>query len=524
MMAALKNTFAQKTWAQMISCMLLGAIGALALPPFPLWCLPFMALSLSGFWLVLTRFPKLWHAPLAGFLYGFGYFVAGIWWVGNALLVDGNSFVWALPFAVSGLQALLALFPMLAALTSQWLLKGRSLPAYMFFLSMMGFWEWGRGNMLTGFPWNLFGSAWTYSLPMLQILSIGGIFTLSLYTIFLCTVPAFAWRGNASRCARIALPSIAILIGIAFYIYGDMRIKANPTSYNHDVIVQVVSPNIPQADKWDGNKFWNNYIKTVQAISLPAQDVSGKTRVIVLPETAFHYSAFDDINALNEIKNALSAYPEKTYLLTGLLRRDVSDEGEASYHNSLTGYDADMNEVMNFNKFHLVPFGEYMPFQEYIPIGPVIGFEGFAFGTGPETETLPGLPPFSPLVCYEVIFSGQITKENAQRPDWIVNVTNDAWYGVSPGPYQHLSQTVFRAIEEGLPLIRSTNTGFSAIIDPLGRILDQNQLFVASSQVSYLPLPAVAATIFSSNKHAIFFALIVLLALSSLVSKFRAKR
>jgi apolipoprotein N-acyltransferase len=510
----------QKLWAKLSLCFLLGAVGAFSLPPFPIYTFPLLVLSLSGFWLLLTDFKKLWHAPLAGFLYGFGYFLAGIWWVGNALLVDGNAFLWALPFAVCGLQALLALFPMMAALISQWLYKGRSIGAYIFFLSMMGFWEWARGNFFTGFPWNLFGSAWTYSLPMLQILSTGGIYLLSLYTIFLCTVPAFALKGAAAKATRASLFVGALALGVGLYTYGHMRLSSHPTTYNQDVVIQVVSPNIPQADKWDGNKFWDNYIKTVNAISLPAQDISGKVRAIVLPETAFHYSAFEDLNAREKLKEALSVYPETTYLLTGLLRRDVLLDGSESYHNSLTGYDASMNEVMNFNKFHLVPFGEYMPLQEYIPIGPVIGFSGFNSGEGPETKILPNLPPFSPLVCYEVIFPGEVTAlatDQQPRPEWLVNVTNDAWYAVSPGPYQHLSQTVFRAIEEGLPMIRATNTGFSAIIDPVGRILDQNSLFETSVQTSYLPVSVKETTLFAVYKNAPFLILLACLAFPLLI-------
>lgn len=517
----------EKTWAQLFLCFLLGGLGALSLPPFPVYMLPLMILSLSGFWLLLTKFNKFWHAPLAGFLYGFGYFLAGIWWVGNALLVDGNAFLWALPFAVSGLQALLALFPMMAALMSQWLYKGRSIGAYIFFLSMMGFWEWARGNFFTGFPWNLFGSAWTYSLPMLQVLSFGGIYLLSLYTIFLCTVPAFALKGTASKALRLSLVVLAVGMGIGLYAYGHNRISNHQTAYNQDVVIQVVSPNIPQSDKWDGSKFWDNYIQTVNAITLPTKDISGKTRAIVLPETAFHYSAFGDPNAVAKLTSALSSYPEKTYLLTGLLRRDVLADGKESYHNSLTGYDSQLNEVMNFNKFHLVPFGEYMPLQEYIPIGPVIGFSGFDFGTGPATKTLSGLPPFSPLVCYEVIFPGEVTapaSATEPRPEWMVNVTNDAWYDVSPGPYQHLSQTVFRAIEEGLPMIRSTNTGFSAIIDPVGRILDQNILFETSSQVSYLPLPLRSATFFAMHKNVPFMLVVLGLLSPALIRAFSKLR
>lgn len=511
-----------KTGIRMLAVFLLGGVGALSLPPFPLYMIPALFISLSGFWLLLTGFERPWHWGLAGFLFGFGYFLAGIWWVGNALLVGGNPYLWALPLAVCGLQALLALFPLLAGYSSQRFCKGRSLGAYLFFLAMMGFWEWGRGNLLTGFPWNLFGMAWTYSLPMLQVLSLGGIFLLSLLTIFTATLPGFLLAGQTSRAIKGGLSAVAIALLLAAFLYGQSRLDEHPTAYNTDIVIQVVSPNIPQEDKWDPELFWQNYTKTVDAISLPSADISGKTRVIVLPETALHYAALEDMNARAKLRQALQVYPEQTYLLTGLLRRSAEAGGEESYHNSLVGYDAAMTEVMTFDKFHLVPFGEYMPLQEYIPIGPVIGFSGFSSGDGPATKTLPGLPPFSPLVCYEVIFAGEVTQPGSP-PDWMVNVTNDAWYGVSPGPYQHLAQTVYRAIEEGIPMVRSTNTGFSAVIDPLGRIIDQNRLFEATSQAVYLPRKLAEATPFSRHKQKLFFTLLAVLSGAGLYLSQRAR-
>lgn len=500
----------KKNWVRMLAVFLLGGLGSLALPPFPVWMLPFLVISLSSFWIILTGFEKKWHWPLAGFLYGFGYFLGGIWWVGNALLVGGNPFLWALPLAVCGLQALLALFPMMAALMSQWFYRGRGVGAYAFFLAMMGFWEWGRGHFFTGFPWNLFGMAWTYSLPMLQTLSLGGIYLLSLLTLFLCTLPGFLVSGQSDRVIKAALLVAALVLGVSAWTYGSRRLESHPTDYDRDVVVQVVSPNIAQADKWQPELFWVNFIRTVDAIATPPnQSLTGKTRVIILPETALHYAHLEDPNARLKLEAALKPYPERTYLLSGFLRRAAGPDGSETYHNSLVGFDTSLTEVMTFDKFHLVPFGEYMPLQQYIPIGPVIGFSGFESGKGPETEILPGLPPFSPLVCYEVIFPGAVTAEDekgyAPRPRWMVNVTNDAWYGVSPGPYQHLGQAIYRAIEEGLPMIRSTNTGFSAIIDPLGRVLDQNQLFATTSQISYLPAPLSGPTLFSSIKDRLFF-------------------
>ncbi len=513
--------FRERVWCKMLACLALGGIGALSMPPFTL---PFFLLiGLSGYWIVLTSFDKKWHAPVAGFLFGFGYFVAGIWWVGNALLVGGNPYLWALPLAVAGLQALLAIFPMLAALCSQWLYKGRSVGAYLFFIAMMGFWEWGRGTFFTGFPWNMFGMTWTYTLPMLQILSVGGIYLLSLLTIFMLSVPGFVLAGNAPRHIRFGMLGLALALCAGLLLWGKSRLDAHPTAYNPDTIIQVVTPNIPQEEKWDDKLFWKNYTKTLQAIAPAKMDssVTGNTRLIILPETAFHFAALQDPQARAELKRILSMYTEKTYLLTGLLRRSEDPAThEESYHNSLVGLDQNADEIFAFDKFHLVPFGEYIPFQKYIPIGPVVAFAGFDSGPGPRTVTLEGAPPFSPLVCYEVIFPGAVTA--SPRPDWMVNITNDAWYGVSPGPHQHLGHAVYRAIEEGLPMVRSTNTGISAVIDPYGRMQMASPLFEQAVQTTHLPL-AAEKTVFSSLKQMIFFIFLIGLCLPAIGHSLKCK-
>lgn len=498
----------EKPWVRLVCCLLVGAVGALSMPPFTTATLFF---SFSLYWLLLTTFNRKLHIFSAGFLYGFGYFVASLWWVGNALLVGGNPFIWALPLAVCGLQALLALFPMVAA-SSQIILPGRSLASYLIFIVSYSFWEWGRGHFFTGFPWNLAGMMWTSSLPMLQSLSLIGIYGLTLITIFVTTVPAFAWKGQASKRVRYGLAAFAVLLLAGMYVGGQMRLEAHHTNFNNEVVVQLVTPNIPQADKWEYEHFWNNYKKTVDAIRLPpAGDgrLQGKTRLIVLPETAFQYSHFDDPRAVAELQSALQGYPEKTYLLTGLLRKT-----EDGYHNSLVGYDSTLDQKFAFDKFHLVPFGEYIPFQKYIPIGPVVAFSGFQKGNGPASITLDSYTPsFSPLVCYEVIFPHAVINPDTIRPEWMVNVTNDAWYGISPGPYQHLGHAVYRAIEEGLPMARSTNTGVTAMIDPVGRILNESPLYETYVQESFLPRALSSPTLYALLGDKIFFILLIFMCL-----------
>jgi apolipoprotein N-acyltransferase len=179
-------------------------------------------------------------------------------------------------------------------------------------------------------------------------------------------------------------------------------------------------------------------------------------------------------------------------------------------------FDRDMNMLASYDKFHLVPFGEFIPFQKYMPFGPFVQFTGFATGPGPRTLTVPGMPPFSPLVCYEIIFPGNVADTQSEpRPAFILNVTNDAWYGDSPGPRQHFMQARFRAIEEGLPIIRSANTGVSGVIDSFGRIDGEINLGNRGALISLLPRAGVAP--YAKMKDLPFFILVSLLLLLPII-------
>jgi apolipoprotein N-acyltransferase len=439
----------------------------------------------------------------------------GIWWVGNALLVGGNPYAWALPFAVLGLQSLLALYPMIAGGLVVTFARGRSLPSFLFFVSMMGLFEWIRGHALTGFPWNLFGMVWGDYLPIAQSVNVIGIYGLSFMTILIASWGGFLWKGDLNKPDKIRVSVLLCIICTSIFAYGSARLHNNPTTYHNDVSVRVISPNIPQEDKWNPILYSENFVKTVDAMNpffgTTSQNVAS-TRILVLPETAFHHRIFYDENAMQMLRDTLHQYKGNTYLFTGALRVEQNPNSDTpTYYNSLIAYDRDMNLVETFDKSHLVPFGEYIPFQQYIPIGPVTEFEGMGHGAGVTTWNIPNIPPVSPLVCYEIIFPHAVVNRTSKpRAEWIVNATNDAWYGISPGPYQHLAQTRMRAIEEGVPVIRSANTGISAIIDSYGRVLYQSELFKTEAFEEKLPR-AILSTPYSQYGDFGFFVLILLL-------------
>jgi len=462
----------------------LGHLAAYGMGPTYFWIILLMCLSF--YWVVFTKFAteKPWKSFLSGFLFGFGFFVSSLYWIGNALLIGGNEFKWAYPLAVCGLPLLLALFPMLGLGLTRLIAKGRSFKSFIVFVVMLFLSEYARGHLFTGFPWNLFGMTWTNNIAMLQILSIGGIYLLSFLTIFLFTIPAFVLKGAEQKSMRGLLGGFAIFLGIGLYIFGTDRLSNNPTTYNPDVVIQMIQPNISQEDKWNGYKRWDNFRETVQLIEPVDEWPKAKTRVIVMPETTLTYHDFQIEQAMDNLRGRLSGYSEENiYLLSGALLLD-----DAGYHNSLVVFDRDMNFLESFDKFHLVPFGEYIPFQKYIPLKTITQFSGFVEGDGPHTLTHPHLPPFSPLICYEVIFPSHVTAN--PRPEWMVNVTNDAWYGVSAGPFQHLAHAQYRSIEEGLPMVRVAQTGISAIIDSYGRIVNASGLNGEANLESQLPSPA----------------------------------
>lgn len=477
----------------LFASLILGHFAAYGMGPYFMW--PVLMLCLSLFWIVWTGLADAprWKIALSAFLFGFGYFVSGLWWIGNALLVGGNEFKWAYPFAVVGLPLIFSFYPMLACIITHKIAKGRSFKAFIVFVLMMFLADVARGTLFTGFPWNLYGMTWTNNLAVLQFLSIGGVYGLTFLTIFIFVTPAFVWKGSSNKIVKSFTALVAFICLFTMAAYGVLRLEKNPTDYNPHVVVQMIQPNIPQADKWDPDKRWDNFRDTMQLMETVDNREGANTRIVILPESTLTYHDFKTPQAMDYLRGRLSGYPEKNvYLLSGALLLD--DKG---YHNSLVALNNKAELLASFDKFHLVPFGEYIPFQKYVPFGPLVNFSGFVEGAGPQTLSIGDtVPPFSPLVCYEVIFPTSVVNKDEKRPDWLVNVTNDAWYGISAGPFQHLAQAQYRAIEEGLPMVRVAQTGFSAVIDPYGRILTGSMLNQAGNVESLLPKPA-SPTFFS---------------------------
>jgi apolipoprotein N-acyltransferase len=405
------------------------------------------------------RFCK--QAFWVGWWFGFGHFLIGLYWVSFSFDVDISRFFWLIPFSALGLPALLAIWSALATLLT--VISGKKgLARCLIFSALWVLGEWLRGHILTGFPWNLIGYIWIPMEPVLQITSIVGIYGLSLITVLLATTPVLFFE-KGQKLAVVVFYTFLLAIAI----WGLWRLHSAPKAeFVDNVTLRLVQPNISQKDKWDSLHSEENLQILLALSSLPSKSAF---TYIIWPEAATPFLLEQDYWH----RQMLGSYvPGATLLLLGGLRVGHEFGQISNLWNSLLAIDRQGEIVATYDKSHLVPFGEYIPLRRFVPnfiTKVTAGSLDFSEGLGPVTLTLPSGPSVSPLICYEGIFPGAVSQLD-QRPQWLLNITNDAWYGNTSGPYQHLSIVRVRAIEEGLPLVRVANTGISAIVDPYGRI------------------------------------------------------
>jgi len=442
---------------------LLGALVTMALPPFHL--LPVLLIAFPGLvWLAAGA--RSWRgAFLIGWVFGFGHFASALYWVAEAFSVAGVA-VWAAPFAVAVLAAACAIFPGLVLLAYHGLIFGRGERSRGFariavFASLWTAAEWLRGHViLGGFPWALTGYAWMPSESMIQFASLFGILGLSWVAVFAAAAPAtLAW----SRRSLIGL-TISWLLLVIIAVGGAVRLAGADIADVPGIGLRLVQANISQFHKWQDDLRAAHLERHIALSTEPADNLLS---LVIWPETAAPYLLDNEPGIRARIA---AAVPADGILLTGAVRSAPTESGGYQVWNSLHAVNGDGEIIATYDKFHLVPFGEYTPFRALLSLAKLTpGETDFSRGPGNQTIRLPGLPPFSPLICYEAIFPGAVV-EQRDRPDWMLNITNDAWYGISIGPYQHFAQTRLRAVEEGIPMIRVANTGVSGVVDSHGRV------------------------------------------------------
>ena len=480
-------------WRRAMIAFVAGAASALAMPPFNLWPILFVTFPVLV-WLADGSAAGRWSgaitAAVTGWCFGFGYFLAGLYWIGYAFLVDAKTFGWLLPVAVAGLPAYLALYTGLGLAVAR-LIWVRGPERILALAAALTGAEWLRGHLLSGFPWNTFGYAFTEPLVIAQSVSLVSIWTLTFVCIVVCATPAVLADDKADTRHHYRPLIFGLIFLAALAGYGTLRLWSHPTEYVNGVRLRIMQPNLQQDDKFNYSAkadVMDRYLRLSDRATSPRSNGVRDVTHLIWPEAAFPFFLTREPDALAQIAALLKP---STELITGAVRAasDASVRDPRAY-NSIYVIDPDGSIRGIYDKVHLVPFGEYLPFQSVLErlglmqLTKVVG--GFLSGDRRRAMDVLGAPKMLPLICYEAIFPGAAVPQG-ERPGWMVNVTNDGWFGISSGPYQHLQQARVLAIAEGLPLVRAANTGISAVIDPVGRIVNSLPLGVEGVLDAQLP-------------------------------------
>lgn len=427
-----------------LSVLTAGALYALAMPPMFLWPLAFLAFGILVPLLIKTDNAR--KAGLLAALFFFSFHLIGLHWISNALLVNWTHYFWLYPFSLIGLPALLSLFAFITVTTACGLTKRNHTPRLAAIIAALIVAEYARATLFTGFPWNMPAHIWRPHWLIAQSASVIGMMGVSLLTLILlciCTVQGWIkW-----------LPCLCIILALC-----TINTPAD-TQDTHAITVIAVQPNIPQSEKWDPSLQQRNLDKRFDITANALAGTNNQNTLVIWPETALSYVAIQTPVFQDRLKAVLSA---GAYLLTGYLGYDDTH----GYTNSTLLLNKDGAIKHRYDKFHLVPFGEYIPLSHILPIEPLVGIESFQKGAGPSLITNDDMPTIQPLICYEAIFPYTVDP----GADIIINVTNDAWYGNGWGPRQHLNHVAWRAVENRIPIIRVAGTGISATIDSYGNI------------------------------------------------------
>ncbi len=558
-----------KGWRHCAAAAGLGVLSVLAMAPFFFWPVLFATLPglvwLIDVWLIDARISAVTasDAPLVASLeppaqdfptqpsrlavfcqtpamraaatawwFGFGYHLAGLFWIGEAFLVEAEKFAVLMPFAVTLMPAGLALFwaAAVAVASVAWRPGFERVLVLAIALSLA---EWLRGHVLTGFPWNVLGYALTYPLPLMQAASVLGIYGLTVMTVLVFSAPAvmlaepvperqptsLILRLRPLACSVVTLGTLALL--------GAWRLAAPDPTLSEITTVRIVQPSVPQREKWlpeNQERIFRQHLDMSVRNARAEADGARGVKLVIWPEAAMPFLPLRSPAALAAIGEII---PISAYLASGALRLVEAEQGKPrEVYNSLMVFGEGGALAANYDKIHLVPFGEYLPLQTTLE---AIGLEqlsrlrgGFSSGVSPRPLlSLPGLPSLGPLICYEAIFPAQLV-EGTSRPSALINVTNDGWFGNSTGPRQHFHQTRVRAVEEGLPILRSANNGISGIIDAKGRVIARADMNEVATIDGIIP-PALPPTLYARFGDA-GFGLALVVALLALAWMRRARR
>lgn len=519
-------------WRRFLLLIATGAVAGLSIPPlfvapalfvsFPVWVWCLDGAEPGRSWRRLFG-----SAFRIGFAFGWGYFTVAFHWIGAAFFVDGGIMIALMPFAVLALAASIAFFWGVASALAH-LLWSDSPWRIVTLATLLASAEWARGHMFTGFPFDLLGYALTLSDEMMQIVSVIGIYGMTLVVALLAMVPAVIWPAGGRRLGRRLLPVVTAAVVVAgIFGFGYARIAGTAVVERSDLAMRMVQPMVREHADWasaDPVALLDRLLMLSDVRTDPSDGGLADVTHLVWPESSlpFFLSAYPE--ALTRIAQLL---PDGAMLLTGAARQQYELPGSRSSgpaFNSLLAVDTDGEVVASYDKSHLVPFGEYLPLAEFFSwLGIkqfVPGADGWARGdVRGRLMSLPNAPPFLALICYEVLFSGGLGDTGGAQ--FLLDITNDGWFDGSIGPAQHAQHARVRAVEEGMSLVRAANTGLTFATDPLGRITGE----ITPLQMGVLdvtPYERLPSTIFSQLRYwPLLLALLAGLSISIVVSPSR---
>ena len=441
-----------------------------------------------------------------GCAFGFGFFLSGNYWISISLTHD-ESFTNLIPFALILIPLFLSLF-----FGFTFLLIGpyveKKISYILLFSLIFSLFEYLRGNILTGFPWNIISYTWSWSNETLQILSLVGAYSLSLISVAFFSIPFLFFQKKIYKENMIFL-SVFLIFFTGNYLYGTSKIKKDSFKYEEGFNIKIVSPNFSLEDYKINSELLQ--LKNLIRISDPTKD---QKTLFIWPEGIFYESYLKDIT---KYKDLFAEKFSENHLIVLGINNFVEDQDDANkkYYNSLIVINNNAEILHVYNKIHLVPFGEFLPFENFLS---KLGLKKITAGYNPfsqgEHRKIINLgdafnkKSLLPLICYEIIYPGKIKNKN-QFPDLVINISEDAWFGKSIGPYQHFTKAIYRAIEEGVFVARSANKGISAFISPNGSIIKSLNTGEAGNihfNFPYFNQP----TLYSKYGNKIFFLIIFL--------------
>ena len=498
----------KKKYINSVFLILLGVITSFSLAPFNFFIINFFTFSIFYFFLVkqLNKHKSLMLFFSYGWLFGFGYFFSNLYWISISLTFDPN-FKFLIPFSVVLIPAFLAVFYGIISYLFALINLKRIISSFLIFSLIFGFLEFVRGSIFTGFPWNLIIFSLSNQLEFLSIASIIGTYGLNLFCISLFTCPALIFLKNSRKNKGVFMAFIAV--SFLFYMYGNAYEKRfnNAAEESFEYKVRAIGSNIG-LDRYYKDIDTLSVMNDLLELSNPIED---EKTIFVWPE-AILPNVFQD--EMIQFKNLIGKNLNKNHLLMIGNKSKLSTDHSEKFFNSFSLYDNELNIIDSYNKINLVPFGEFLPFENLLGkfglSSLTNNYQSFSKGEKRNIIDL-NQEKFSlkilPLICYEIIYSGNLFIK--QNFDLMINISEDGWFGKSIGPKQHFAHSIFRAIENGKYIIRSSNNGMTAIINPIG-IIEKKIDYGKDGYIDFNELRKIKPTLFSKYGNKIFGFIILL--------------